>query len=171
MVGAWQRINNWQEGYICRSRWHVLLGASIWRTRKQEDNDLRQKRENLHSQTANMLPHRKTYKDSKRNVSYTICLSNYMICNQFVNCFLLGLSKRIDFYNAASSCSCSMYCCVCFVRHLIVWTLIVTSRDFNPLGPHDAFNHHFTSLKTDLIFLQPRVLEQKFPWNWFTNTW
>ena len=31
--------------------------------------------------------------------------------------------------------------------------------------------HHLTSLKTDLIFLQPRVLEWKFPWNWFPNTW
>ena len=28
---------------------------------------------------------------------------------------------------------------------------------FNPLSPHDAFKHHFTSLKTDLIFLQQRV--------------
>ena len=25
-------------------------------------------------------------------------------------------------------------------------------------------------MKTDLIFLQPRVLEQYFPRNWFTNT-
>ena len=41
----------------------------------------------------------------------------------------------------------------------------------NPLSPHDALKHHFTSLKTDLIFPQPRVLERKFPRNWFTNTW
>ena len=34
---------------------------------------------------------------------------------------------------------------------------------FNPLSPHDALKHHFTSLKTYLIFLQSRVLEQKFP--------
>ena len=33
---------------------------------------------------------------------------------------------------------------------------------FNPLGPHDALKHHFTSLKTDLIFLQQRVLERNF---------
>ena len=33
---------------------------------------------------------------------------------------------------------------------------------FNPLSPHDALMHHFTSLKTDLIFLQPRVLEREF---------
>ena len=41
----------------------------------------------------------------------------------------------------------------------------------NPLSPHDALKHHFTSLKTVLIFPQLRVLERKFPWNWFTNTW
>ena len=29
----------------------------------------------------------------------------------------------------------------------------------DPLSPPDALKHHFTSLKTDLIFLQPRVLE------------
>ena len=40
----------------------------------------------------------------------------------------------------------------------------------NPLSPHDTLKHHFTFLKTDLIFLQPRVLERKFPWNWLTNT-
>ena len=26
---------------------------------------------------------------------------------------------------------------------------------FNPLNPNDALKHHFASLKTDLIFLQP----------------
>ena len=36
------------------------------------------------------------------------------------------------------------------------------SFTLNPLSPHDALKHHFTSLKTDLIFLQPRVLERKF---------
>ena len=41
----------------------------------------------------------------------------------------------------------------------------------NPLRPHDALKHHFTSLKTDLFFLQPGVLDRKFPWNSFTNTW
>ena len=44
-------------------------------------------------------------------------------------------------------------------------------RVFNPLSPHDALKHHFTSMKTDLIVLQSRVLERKFPLNWFTNTW
>ena len=42
---------------------------------------------------------------------------------------------------------------------------------FNPLSLHDAFKHNFTSLKTGLISLQLGVLERKFPWNWFTNTW
>ena len=35
--------------------------------------------------------------------------------------------------------------------------------DINPLSPHEALKHHFTSLKTDLISLQLGVLEQKFP--------
>ena len=34
---------------------------------------------------------------------------------------------------------------------------------FNPLSPHDALKHHFTSLKTDLILLQLGVLERKYP--------
>ena len=43
------------------------------------------------------------------------------------------------------------------------WTLQqhwVTDPLVNPLGPHDALKHQFTSLKTDLIFLQQWVLEQ-----------
>ena len=42
---------------------------------------------------------------------------------------------------------------------------------FNPLSPHDALKHHYTSLKTDLISLQLGVLERKFPCNWFTNAY
>ena len=34
---------------------------------------------------------------------------------------------------------------------------------FNHLSPRDALKHHFTSLKTDLILLQPRDLKNKFP--------
>ena len=41
----------------------------------------------------------------------------------------------------------------------------------NPLSPHDALKHHFKYLWTDSIFPQLRVLERKFPINWFTNTW
>ena len=33
---------------------------------------------------------------------------------------------------------------------------------FNPLGPEDALKHHFTSLKTDLIFQQLGILEGEF---------
>ena len=33
----------------------------------------------------------------------------------------------------------------------------------NPLSPLDALKHHFTSLKTKLIFLQQKVLERLFP--------
>ena len=42
-------------------------------------------------------------------------------------------------------------------------TVNASNLTLNPLSPHDALRHHFTSLKTDLIFLQPRVLERKFP--------
>ena len=34
---------------------------------------------------------------------------------------------------------------------------------FNPLNPHDASKHHFTSLKIDLILLQPIGFRTKFP--------
>ena len=34
---------------------------------------------------------------------------------------------------------------------------------FNPLSPHDALKHHFTTLKTDLIVQSLRFLERKFP--------
>ena len=37
-------------------------------------------------------------------------------------------------------------------------------HDFlNPLSPHDALKHHFSSLKTQFISLQLRVLEGKCP--------
>ena len=43
-----------------------------------------------------------------------------------------------------------------------------TTREYNkhyinPLSPHDALKHHFTSLKTNLIFQKLWVLERKFP--------
>ena len=50
-------------------------------------------------------------------------------------------------------------------------TTVASQRSFNPFSPQNALKHNFTSLKTDLIFLQRRVLEPKFPGNWFTNTW
>ena len=48
---------------------------------------------------------------------------------------------------------------------------VPTESPLNPLNPHDALKHHFKSVKTDLILLKLEVLERKFPWNWFTNTW
>ena len=36
----------------------------------------------------------------------------------------------------------------------------------NPLSLHDAIKHHFTSLKTDIIFLQTKVSEQNFHGTW-----
>ena len=42
---------------------------------------------------------------------------------------------------------------------------------FNPSSPYDALKHHFTSLKTYLIFSQIRVLEGQFRWNFSKNTW
>ena len=39
---------------------------------------------------------------------------------------------------------------------------VFVDEQLNPLSPHDALMHHFTSLKIDLIFLQPRFLERKF---------
>ena len=39
---------------------------------------------------------------------------------------------------------------------------LTSTLTLNPFNPHDASKHHLTSLKTDLIFLQLRVLELKF---------
>ena len=45
----------------------------------------------------------------------------------------------------------------------VAYVICNSTLSFNPLSPHDALKHHFTSLKTDLISLQQRVLERKFP--------
>ena len=60
-----------------------------------------------------------------------------------------------------------------YLYHTWYWsnTFWELKRMLNPVSPHDALKHHFKSLKTHIIFLKPRVLERKFPWNWFTNTW
>ena len=42
-------------------------------------------------------------------------------------------------------------------------TVDTAKLTLNPLSPQDALKHHFTSLKTDLIFLKPRDLKRKFP--------
>ena len=41
--------------------------------------------------------------------------------------------------------------------------MFISDDPLNPLSPHDALKHHLTSLKTDLISLQQRVLGRKFP--------
>ena len=38
-----------------------------------------------------------------------------------------------------------------------VYNNLTSQHGFDPLSPHDALKHHFTSLKTDLIFLQIRA--------------
>ena len=53
--------------------------------------------------------------------------------------------------------------CMGVVLHGIVFhTFIIYYMITNHLSSHDASKHHFTPLKTDLIFLQPRVLEWRF---------
>ena len=42
-------------------------------------------------------------------------------------------------------------------------TRIYAAPAVEGLNPHDALKQHFTYLKIDLIFLQPKVLERKFP--------
>ena len=69
-----------------------------------------------------------------------------------------------------------MYYSICFLSHrrlanVFFFTVGDNNEPLTLLSPHDALKHHFTSLKTDLIFIQTRVLERKFPRNWFTNTW
>ena len=38
-------------------------------------------------------------------------------------------------------------------------TQLQVGENFNPLSPHNALKHHFTSLKVNLIFQQLGVLE------------
>ena len=45
---------------------------------------------------------------------------------------------------------------ICEIR--LLWRCLIPEA-LNPLSPHDALKYHFTSLKTDLIYLQPKVLE------------
>ena len=62
-----------------------------------------------------------------------------------------------------------------FLLYIVSWHFILiicyNTSSLIPSSRHDALKHHFTSGKTYLIFLKQRVLERKFPWNWFTNTW
>ena len=51
------------------------------------------------------------------------------------------------------------------------YRMIPSERVIDLLSTHDALKHHFTSQNIDFIFLQLGVLERKFPWNWFTDSW
>ena len=48
-------------------------------------------------------------------------------------------------------------------KYIVIIKTVSQCFRSHPLSPHDALKHHFTSLKTYLIFLQPRVLKRKFP--------
>ena len=51
-----------------------------------------------------------------------------------------------------------------YMKYIDINELYVPSDEgFNPLSPHDALKHHFTSLKTQLISLQLGVLGGKLP--------
>ena len=39
-------------------------------------------------------------------------------------------------------------------QSLFIVSFIKIELRINPLSPHDALKHHFTSLETDLIFIQ-----------------
>ena len=51
------------------------------------------------------------------------------------------------------------------IHRMYMKCYVIISHFVNPLSPHDALKHHFTSLKTDLIFLQLRILEWIFSKN------
>ena len=55
-------------------------------------------------------------------------------------------------------------------RHNFKWVEKFNNLAVKGLSPHDALRHYITSLKTELIILQLRVLEWKFPWNLLIDT-
>ena len=85
-----------------------------------------------------------------------------------VNCFQILLID-VAFHLKQSKMKIRIY-----AAPAVKWLRVKTEHSghcfFNPLSPHDALMHHFTSLKIQFISLKLRVLKGKFPWNWFTNT-
>ena len=82
---------------------------------------------------------------------------------ELYNIFIFKIDAKLLEKNVYRSCGSrlhvrkkSSYSCLILDDFLQLFT-------FNPLSPHDALKHHFTSLKTDLIFLELGVLESKFP--------
>ena len=67
-------------------------------------------------------------------------------------------SWEYQYYEHKTLSQCSLR----FYKYSVVlnWQFIGL---FNPSSPHDALKHDFTSLKNDLIFLQPRVLATGLP--------
>ena len=51
----------------------------------------------------------------------------------------------------------------------MVYTKIILF--FNPLSPHDALKHHFTSLETDLILPTTEGFRTKITMKLITNSW
>ena len=76
------------------------------------------------------------------------------VTGNLLNCSVFTLTLNIK----KNALSINMAVFKLFYK-LIKSSLLGIKYLFNPLGPHDALKHRFTSLKTDLIFLQPRVLE------------
>ena len=60
-----------------------------------------------------------------------------------------------------------------FFQILPIWgvfdILIANTKVINPLSPHDALKHYFSSLKNGLISWNLVVLEQKQSWNCFKS--
>ena len=101
------------------------------------------------------------------NYSHSSDLGRYSRCDWSTQILVLWL---VEIAISANNNNISSY--QPLDKTSIKWESAGISRiRVNPLSPHDALKHHFTSVKTDLIFLQLRVLERKFPWNWFNNTW
>ena len=97
-----------------------------------------------------------------RGQSWVCCMDYLHNSLRLLNAIIYSLRSRnlipLRLDKAFSHCHLSYKC-------YTSWVII------NPLNPHDALKHHFTSLKTYLIFPKLGVLEWKLPWNWFTNTW
>ena len=103
-------------------------------------------------------------KKDKFNLAYLLN------CAFIIENLIMFRQKTNSIWPICSTAHLSQTIWSCSVAFDLVWNMLNLSSAeiFNPLSPHDALKHHFTSLKTGFIFLQLRVLEWKFPWNWFT---
>ena len=68
--------------------------------------------------------------------------------------YLFLCKKQIDPSLPILAMSCNFIRCMPSYLH---FQTIYCFMTLNPLSPHDALEHHFASLKTDLIFLQLRI--------------